>query len=44
VALHELLRRIPDIEYAANGPVMGSSALVRSVQHMHVKFTPESAA
>ena len=44
VALHELLRRIPDIEYAANGPEMGSSALVRSVQHMHVKFTPESAA
>jgi cytochrome P450 len=44
VALQELLRRIPDIEYAANGPEMGSSALVRSVQHMHVKFTPESAA
>jgi cytochrome P450 len=44
VALHELLRRIPDMEYAANGPEMGSSALVRSVQHMHVKFTPERAA
>ena len=44
VALHELLRRIPDIEYVGDGPEMGSSALVRSVQHMHVKFTPESAA
>ena len=44
VALNELLRRMPDIAYAASGPEMGSSALVRSVQHMHVKFTPESAA
>jgi cholest-4-en-3-one 26-monooxygenase len=43
VALNELLRRIPDMDYATNGPEMGSSALVRSVQHMHVKFTPEAA-
>jgi cytochrome P450 family 142 subfamily A polypeptide 1 len=43
VAVSELLRRIPDMEYSANGPEMGSSALVRSVQHMHVKFTPENA-
>jgi cytochrome P450 family 142 subfamily A polypeptide 1 len=43
VAVNELLRRVPDMEYSANGPEMGSSALVRSVQHMHVKFTPENA-
>ena len=41
VALTELLRRIPDMSYAANGPEFGSSALVRSVAHMHVRFTPE---
>ena len=43
VALNELLRRVPDMDYSASGPEMGSSALVRSVQHMHVKFTPENA-
>jgi len=43
VAMNELLRRVPDMEYSASGPEMGSSALVRSVQHMHVKFTPENA-
>jgi cytochrome P450 len=42
VAFNELLRRIPDMRYASDGPVMGSSALVRSVQHMHVHYTPES--
>ena len=42
VALEELLRRIPDMEYATDGPELGESALVRSVQHMHVKYTPES--
>ena len=41
VALTELLRRFPDMEYAAGGPEYGLSALVRSVVHMHVKFTPE---
>jgi cytochrome P450 len=44
VAFEELLRRFPDMEYAAGGPEMGLSALVRSVKHMHVRFTPESAA
>lgn len=44
VALAELLGRIPDMRYATDGPELGSSALVRSVQHMHVKFTPERAA
>jgi cytochrome P450 family 142 subfamily A polypeptide 1 len=40
VALQEILRRTPDMSYATNGPELGSSALVRSVQHMHVKYTP----
>jgi cytochrome P450 family 142 subfamily A polypeptide 1 len=44
VALNELLRRIPNMDYTAGGPEMGSSALVRSVQHMHVKFAPEAAS
>ena len=43
VALTEILRRLPDMRYAANGPELGSSALVRSVKHMHVRFTPERA-
>ncbi|MDG2333737.1 MAG: cytochrome P450 [Myxococcota bacterium] len=43
VALSELLRRVPDMEYSAHGPEMGSSALVRSVQHMNVKFSPEDS-
>ena len=43
VALTELLRRTPDMGYSGTGPEMGSSALVRSVQHMHVKFTPEKS-
>ena len=42
VALNELLRRIPDMSYATNGPELGQSALVRSVQHMFVKYTPEA--
>ncbi len=41
VALTELLRRIPDMRYATDGPEFGSSALVRSVTHMYVRFTPE---
>ena len=40
VALQEILRRTPDMSYATHGPELGSSALVRSVQHMHVKYTP----
>ncbi|MEM9176441.1 MAG: cytochrome P450, partial [Myxococcota bacterium] len=42
VALEELLRRLPDMEYAKGGPELGESALVRSVQHMYVKYTPEA--
>lgn len=44
VALSEILRRLPDMRYAAGGPEFGSSALVRSVKHMYVRFTPERAA
>ena len=44
VALTEILRRLPNMRYAAGGPEFGSSALVRSVRHMHVRFTPERAA
>jgi len=42
VAFEELLRRLPDMEYATDGPELGTSALVRSVQHLHVKYTPEA--
>ncbi|MFP6654065.1 MAG: cytochrome P450, partial [Myxococcota bacterium] len=38
VALEELLRRLPDMSYATGGPEFGRSALVRSVEHMHVRF------
>ena len=41
VALREILRRFPDMTYAGDGPEFGSSALVRSVKHMYVRFTPE---
>lgn len=41
VAFEELLRRLPDMEYATEGPELGESALVRSVQHLRVKYTPE---
>jgi cytochrome P450 family 142 subfamily A polypeptide 1 len=41
VALRELLRRTPDMEYADGGPVMARSSLVRSFAHMRVRYTPE---
>ena len=41
VALTELLRRIPEMAYAAGGPEVGASVLIPSVLHMHVRFTPE---
>ena len=44
VAFHELLRRIPDMEYTQGGPEFAPSALVRSCRHMHVRFSPERAA
>ena len=42
VAIGEILRRMPDMTYAAGGPEFGHSALVRSITHMHVRYTPES--
>jgi len=41
VALRELLRRLPDMEYSAGGPVIEPSPLVRSCKQMLVRFTPE---
>jgi cytochrome P450 family 142 subfamily A polypeptide 1 len=43
-AFAELLRRLPDMEYAAGGPVFRPSALVRSCIEMKVRFTPERRA
>ena len=44
VAFTDLLRRLPDMEYATQGPELGASALVRAVKHMFVKYTPEAEA
>jgi cytochrome P450 family 142 subfamily A polypeptide 1 len=41
VAFEELLRRLPDMSYAEEGPVLKPSALVRSCVRMKVRFTPE---
>jgi cytochrome P450 family 142 subfamily A polypeptide 1 len=41
VAFEELLRRLPDMEYADGGPVLQPSALVRTCAKMNVRFTPE---
>ena len=40
VAIREILRRLPDMEYAAGGPVLTPSALVRTCSEMRVRFTP----
>jgi cytochrome P450 family 142 subfamily A polypeptide 1 len=42
VAFREVLRRFPDMEYSDGGPVLQSSALVRTCKHLRVKYTPES--
>ncbi len=42
VSFREILRRMPDMHYAGDGPEMAPSALVRSFQHMQVAYTPES--
>jgi cytochrome P450 family 142 subfamily A polypeptide 1 len=44
VAFRELLRRLPDMEYAAGGPVVQPAALVRSCVEMKVRYTPERRA
>jgi cytochrome P450 len=41
VAFEELLRRLPDMEFAGAGAVIKPSALVRSCISMPVRFTPE---
>lgn len=43
VAFAEILRRLPGMRYATDGPEFGASALVRSVQHMHVLFSAAAA-
>jgi cytochrome P450 family 142 subfamily A polypeptide 1 len=43
VAFGEILRRFPDMTYAAGGPEIRPSALVRSCVHMQVKYTPDQA-
>ncbi|MEB2346460.1 MAG: cytochrome P450 [Deltaproteobacteria bacterium] len=43
VAFEELLRRLPDMEFAdAEGAVIVPAALVRSCTRMRVRFTPEA--
>jgi cytochrome P450 family 142 subfamily A polypeptide 1 len=44
VAFEQLLRRLPDMEYSAGGPVIKPAALVRACMEMRVRFTPESLA
>jgi len=41
VVFSELMRRLPDMEYAAGGPVFRNSALVRTCHQMLVRYTPE---
>jgi cytochrome P450 family 142 subfamily A polypeptide 1 len=42
VAFEELLRRLPDMEYADGGPEIRPSPLVHSFAHMRVRYTPEA--
>ncbi|MBW2244679.1 MAG: cytochrome P450, partial [Deltaproteobacteria bacterium] len=42
VAFQEILRRLPDMEYAEGGPVLKPSALVRTCAEMKLRFTPEA--
>ncbi len=42
VVFEELLRRLPDMEYADGGPVLRPNALVRSCVEMRVRYTPET--
>jgi cytochrome P450 len=44
VVFGELMRRLPDMEYAAGGPVIVPSALVRNCTEMKVRYTPERRA
>ena len=42
VALEQVLKRMKDMEYAAEGPVLAPSSLVRTCAEMKVRFTPEA--
>ena len=42
VAFEELLRRLPDMEYADGGPEIRPSPLVHTFMHMRVRYTPEA--
>ncbi|MBW2274070.1 MAG: cytochrome P450 [Deltaproteobacteria bacterium] len=42
VAIQEVLRRMPDMEYTDGGPKLSPSPLVRTCTEMKVKFTPEA--
>jgi cytochrome P450 family 142 subfamily A polypeptide 1 len=42
VALEQVLRRMPDMEYADGGPHLVPSKLVRTCAEMRVRFTPEA--
>jgi len=41
VVFQELLRRLPDMQYAAGGPKLVPSSLVRTCAEMRVRYTPE---
>jgi len=42
VALREILRRLPDMQFSEAGPIVEPHALVRSCTRMNVSFTKES--
>jgi cytochrome P450 family 142 subfamily A polypeptide 1 len=42
VAFEELLRRLPDMEYARGGPVIRPSPLVHTFAEMWVRYAPEA--
>ena len=42
VVFEQLLRRLPDMEYAAGGPRLVPSSLVRTCAEMRVRYTPEA--
>jgi cytochrome P450 len=42
VVFQELLHRLPDMEYAAGGPRLVPSSLVRTCAEMRVRYTPEA--
>ena len=43
VVFSEVLKRLPDMEYADDGPVLRPSALVRTCTEMKVRYTPEGS-